>query len=105
LILPSHKQAVPVKAGASAGSMEPFSMESFRIDFLAKPESFRMESFRRNLSENIFGKTGIFFFLEAFCNISHRLGGITPLGVFSDAFPGLKMWDTFACATAKFLTH
>jgi hypothetical protein len=20
-------------------------------------------------------------------------------------FPGLKMWDTFACATAKFLTH
>jgi hypothetical protein len=45
------------------------------------------------------------FFLEAFCNISHRLGGITPFGVFSDAFPGLKMWATFACATAKFLTH
>jgi hypothetical protein len=33
-----------------------------------------------------------FFFLEAFCDISHRLGGITPFGVFSDAFPGLKMW-------------
>jgi hypothetical protein len=45
------------------------------------------------------------FFHEAFCDISHRLGGITPFGVFSDAFPGLKMWDTFACATAKFLTH
>jgi hypothetical protein len=39
-------------------------------------------------------------FHEAFCDISHRLGGITPFGVFSDAFPGLKMWDTFACATA-----
>jgi hypothetical protein len=37
---------------------------------------------------------GIFFdfFLEALCDISHRLGGITPFGVFSDAFPGLKMW-------------
>jgi hypothetical protein len=46
-----------------------------------------------------------FFFLEAFCDISHRLGGITPFGVFSDAFPGLKMWVTFACATANFLTH
>jgi hypothetical protein len=45
------------------------------------------------------------FFLEAFCDISHRLGGITPFGVFSDAFPGLKMWVTFACATAKILTH
>jgi hypothetical protein len=43
-----------------------------------------------------------FFFLEAFCDISHRLGGITPFGVFSDAFPGLKMWVTFACATANF---
>jgi hypothetical protein len=40
--------------------MEPFIMESFRINFLAKPESFRMESFRRNLSENIFSKIGIF---------------------------------------------
>jgi hypothetical protein len=48
---------------------------------------------------------GAFFFLEAFCNISHRLCGITPFGVFSDAFPGLKMWVTFACATANFLTH
>jgi hypothetical protein len=37
-----------------------------------------------------------FFFLEAFCDISHRLGGITPYGVFSDAFPGLKMCVTFA---------
>jgi hypothetical protein len=46
-----------------------------------------------------------FFFLEAFCDISHRLGGITPFGVFSDTFPGLKMWVTFACATANFLTH
>jgi hypothetical protein len=46
-----------------------------------------------------------FFFLEAFCDISHRLGGITPFGVFSDAFPGLKMLDTFACYTAKILTH
>jgi hypothetical protein len=46
-----------------------------------------------------------FFFLEAFCDISHRLGGINPYGVFSDAFPGLKMWVTFACATAKFSTH
>jgi hypothetical protein len=44
-------------------------------------------------------------FLEAFCDISHRLGGITPFGVFSDAFPGLKMWVTFACTTAKILTH
>jgi hypothetical protein len=40
-----------------------------------------------------------------FCDISHRLGGITPFGVFSDAFPGLNMWVTFACATAKLLTH
>jgi hypothetical protein len=46
-----------------------------------------------------------FIFLEAFCYISHRLVGITPFGVFSDAFPGLKMWDIFACATAIFLTH
>jgi hypothetical protein len=30
------------------------------------------------------------------------LAGITSFGVFSDAFPGLKMWDTFACATANF---
>jgi hypothetical protein len=45
-----------------------------------------------------------FLFLEAFCNISHRLGGITPFGVF-DAFPGLKMWVTFACTNANFLTH
>jgi hypothetical protein len=44
-------------------------------------------------------------FLEAFCDISHRLGGITPFGVFSDAFQGLKMWVTFACATANFSTH
>jgi hypothetical protein len=44
----------------------------------------------------------VFFFLEAFCNISHRLGGITPFSVFSDAFPGIKMWVTFACATAIF---
>jgi hypothetical protein len=46
-----------------------------------------------------------FFFLEAFCNITRRLGRITPFGVFSDAFSGLKMWVTFACATANFLTH
>jgi hypothetical protein len=43
------------------------------------------------------------FFLKAFCDISHRLGGITPFGVFSDVFRGLKMWVTFACATANFL--
>jgi hypothetical protein len=47
----------------------------------------------------------IYFFLEAFCKISHRLGRIAPFGVFSDAFPGLKMWVTFACATATFLTY
>jgi hypothetical protein len=52
-----------------------------------------------------FGDKAYLFFLEAFCDISHRLGGITPFGVFSDAFPGLKMWVTFACATANFLTH
>jgi hypothetical protein len=46
-----------------------------------------------------------FFFLEAFCDISLRLGGITPFGVFSGAFQGLKMWVTFACATAHFLTR
>jgi uncharacterized membrane protein YagU involved in acid resistance len=45
------------------------------------------------------------FFLEAFCDISHILGGIILFGVFSDAFPGLKMWETFACATAIFLTY
>jgi hypothetical protein len=45
------------------------------------------------------------FLLEAFCDISHRLGGITLFGVFSDAFPGLKMRVTFASATAIFLTH
>jgi hypothetical protein len=49
--------------------------------------------------------TDPFFFLEAFCNISNRLGGITPFGVFSDDFPGLKMWVTFASATANFVTH
>jgi hypothetical protein len=48
---------------------------------------------------------GCTFFLEAFCDISLRHGGINPFSVFSDAFPGLKMWDTFACATAKFFTH
>jgi hypothetical protein len=37
------------------------------------------------------GIWGRIFFLEAFCDISHRLGGITPFGVFSYAFPGLKM--------------
>jgi uncharacterized membrane protein YagU involved in acid resistance len=47
----------------------------------------------------------VFFFHEALCDISHRLGGVTPFRVFSDAFPGLKMWDTFAWATAIFLTH
>jgi hypothetical protein len=47
----------------------------------------------------------MFFFLEAFCDISHRLGGITPFGVFSGAFPGLKMWVTFACTTSNFSTH
>jgi hypothetical protein len=46
-----------------------------------------------------------FFFLKAFCDILHRLGGITPFSVFSDAFPGLKMWVTFACATANYLTR
>jgi hypothetical protein len=46
-----------------------------------------------------------FFLLVAFCDISHRLGGITPFSVFSNAFPGLKMWVTFACATANCLTH
>jgi hypothetical protein len=49
--------------------------------------------------------TNPFFFLEAFCNISNRLGGITPFGVFSDDFPGLKMWVTFASTTANFVTH
>jgi hypothetical protein len=44
------------------------------------------------------------FFHKALCDLLHRLGGITPFGVFSEAFPGLKMWDTFACATAIFLT-
>jgi hypothetical protein len=47
----------------------------------------------------------VHFFLEAFCDISHRLGGIAPFGVFCDAFPGLKMWVTFASTTANFLTH
>jgi hypothetical protein len=72
--------------GHPPGSMEPFRMESCRINFLAKlesfrmnlsegilqnilsakPEPFRMESFRKysqqnwNLSENIFSKTRIF---------------------------------------------
>jgi hypothetical protein len=46
-----------------------------------------------------------FFFLEAFCDISHRLSGITPFGVFSDTFLGQKMWVTFACATAIFFLH
>jgi hypothetical protein len=43
--------------------------------------------------------------IESLCDISHRLGGINPFGVFSEAFPGLKMWVTFACATAIFLTY
>jgi hypothetical protein len=51
------------------------------------------------------GALKMHFFLKAFCDISHILGGITLLGVFSDAFPGLKMWVTFACATAKKLIH
>jgi hypothetical protein len=45
------------------------------------------------------------FFLEAFCDISYRLGRITHFGVFSNAFPGLKMWVTFACTKAIFLAH
>jgi hypothetical protein len=45
----------------------------------------------------------IIFSLEAFCDISYRLGGITPFGFFSDAFPGLKMWVTFARRNAIFL--
>jgi hypothetical protein len=40
-----------------------------------------------------------------FYDISHRIGGITIIGVFSEAFPGLKMWVTFACATEFFSTH
>jgi hypothetical protein len=50
-------------------------------------------------------EASLYLFHKAFCNISHKLGGITPFGVFSDAFPSLKMWNTFACATATFLTH
>jgi hypothetical protein len=50
-------------------------------------------------------RENIFFSREAFFDISHSLGGITPFGVFSDAFPGLKMWVTFTCATAMFLTQ
>jgi hypothetical protein len=46
-----------------------------------------------------------FFIHDAFCDISHRLCRITPFGVFTKAFPGLKVWDTFACATANFLTY
>jgi hypothetical protein len=34
-----------------------------------------------------------YFFLETFSDIAHRLGGITPLDVFSDAFPGHKMQE------------
>jgi hypothetical protein len=45
-----------------------------------------------------------FFFMRR-SEIFHRLGGITPFGVFSNAFPGRKMWDTFACATAIFLSY
>jgi hypothetical protein len=48
------------------------------------------------------------FFLEAFCDISHRLGGITPFWCLLRRLPrdpGLKMWVTFACATANFLIH
>jgi hypothetical protein len=33
-----------------------FQKESFRIYFLAKAESFRMESFRKNLSERVIQK-------------------------------------------------
>jgi hypothetical protein len=43
----------------------------------------------------------LLFLLEAFCDISHRLGRITPFGVFSDALPGLKMWVTFAMRYCK----
>jgi hypothetical protein len=32
--------------------MEPFRMESFRIDFLAKPESFRRNLFRKYFQQN-----------------------------------------------------
>jgi hypothetical protein len=44
---------------------ESFRMESFRKNLsennlLPQPESFSMESFGRNLSENIFGENGIF---------------------------------------------
>jgi hypothetical protein len=34
-----------------------FQKESFRKYFKTQPESFRMKSFRRNLTENIFSKT------------------------------------------------
>jgi hypothetical protein len=78
--------------------MEPFRMESFRIDFLAKlecfrmwnlsegifqnifsakPEPFRMEYFRRNLSENMFSKTGIFQ-KESFSKILSEINLVKP---------------------------
>jgi hypothetical protein len=57
------------------------------------------------LSFETINKLKLVFFLEAFSDISHRLGGITPFGVFSDAFSSLKMGVTFACITAKILTH
>jgi hypothetical protein len=42
-----------VGSGVAANKLSgvTFRMEYFRIVFLAKPESFRMESFKRNLSE------------------------------------------------------
>jgi hypothetical protein len=70
---------------------------------LDRNDRWRAAKARYNVCEERSEK--VRFFFEAFCDISHRLGGITPFGVFSDAFPGLKMWVTLACATANFSTH
>jgi hypothetical protein len=50
------------------------------------------------------GRGTYLFFLRRIA-IFYTLGGITPFRGFSDAFAGLKIWVTFACATAIFLTH
>jgi hypothetical protein len=58
------------------------------------------------LTQSILSKSGNFFSFHA-CILRYYLPKpLTSLSCSLNAvFPGLKMWDTFACATANLLTH
>jgi hypothetical protein len=88
------------------GSMEPYRLESFSIDFLAKLESFRTESFRKNLLENIFSKSGIFQ-KESFRRKEHKFKSYKRLKFIVSTHPNrayskrAKPYDNAGCAAQK----